>query len=190
MHLIEPYYRWLEIYSSETDEQSPFFNVEHSAFEFTDTIYGYCIHPQWDDIDSETLYLKVIYANYESGTLIIELIGEWNDALHNDIMHFKRNLLDYYLLQGFQQFVIIGENVFNFHGSEDDYYDEWFDQVEDGWIVTLGFQEHVIEEMTCFGIDSFFNYGGELEIDDWRSLHPLKLIKKIDEIMKRRIDLT
>jgi hypothetical protein len=44
--------------------------------------------------------------------------------------------------------------------------------------------------MTCFGIDTFFNYGGELEIDDWRSLHPLKLIKKIDEIMKRRIDLT
>ena len=189
MHLIEPYYRWLEIYSSEKDERSPFFGLEYSEFEFTDTIYGYCIHPQWDNIGSETLYLKVVYANYSLGSIIIELMGEWNDALHNDIMHLKRNVIDYYLLQGFQKFILIGENIFNFHGSDDDYYDEWLEEVEDGWIVSIGFQEHVVEEMSNFGIDAYFNYGGELAFDDWRSFHPLKLIQKVDEVMKRRINL-
>jgi len=189
MHLIEPYYRWLEIYSSETDEQSPFFEVEHSEFDFTDTVYGYCIHPQWDNVGSETLYVKVIYANYQTGSIIIELIGEWNDALHNDVMHLKRNLIDYYLLQGFQQFVVVGENVFNFHGSGDDYYDEWLDEVEDGWIVSLGFQNHVIDEMAQYGVDACFNYGGQLAIENWRSFHPMKLIQNLDTIMKQRIGL-
>lgn len=189
MHLIEPYYRWQETYTAEKDELSPFFEVEHSEFEFTDTIYGYCIHPQWDNIGSETLYVKVLYANYENGSIIIEFIGEWNDTLHNDIMYLKRNLLDFYLYQGFQKFVLIGENVFNFHGNEDDYYDEWLEEVEDGWIVSIGFQDHVIDEMTNFGIDAYFNYGGELDVDNWRAFHPLKLIKKVDEIMRNRIEL-
>jgi len=189
MHLVEPYYRWQEVYSSEIDEHSPYFEVEHSEFEFTDTIYGYCIHPQWDSIDSETLYLKVLYANYTTGSIIIEFIGEWNDTLHNDVMLLKRNLLDYYLLQGFQKFVLIGENVFNFHGSEDDYYEEWFDECEDGWLVAIGFQDHVLQEMSDFGIDYYFNYRGELELDNWRSFYPNKLIEKIDEVMSRRIDL-
>lgn len=187
MHLIEPYYRWRHLYNAEEDESSPFFEVEHSEFEFTDTIYGYCIHPQWDYIGSETLYVKVLFANYTTGSIIIELIGEWNDALHNDVMHLKRNLLDHYLLAGFKHFVIIGENVFNFHGSEDDYYEEWFDELENGWIVSLGFQEHVIDEMSKFGLDYYFNYGGELDVLNWRSFHPVKLVQTLDEIMNHRI---
>ena len=189
MHLIEPYYPWLEVYDSEKDDRSPFFDVVHSEFEFTDTVYSYCIHPQWENIGSETLYLKILYADYSSGALIIEFIGEWNDALHNDVMYLKRNLIDYYLLQGFRQFVLIGENVFNFHGSEDEYYDEWLEEIEDGWIVSIGFQDHVIDEMSKFGIDACFNYGGDLTFDDWRSFHPLKLISKINHIMTRRLGL-
>ena len=90
-------------------------------------------------------------------------------------MHLKRNLLDYYLLQGFQQFILIGENIFNFHGSEDDYYEEWFDETEDGWIVSLGFQEHVIEEMGRFGIDSYFNYWRRVRIRKLAILPPSKI---------------
>ena len=135
MHEIEPFYNWRHVYQSDKDEKSPFFGKVHSEFEFTNTVYGYCIHPQWDYIGSETLYIKVLYADYVNGSIIIEMIGEWNDTLHNDVMHLKRNLIDYYLLQGFQYFVLIGENVLNFHGSGDEYLEEWFDEIEDGWIL-------------------------------------------------------
>jgi hypothetical protein len=30
---------------------------------------------------SETLYLKILYADYEAGYVVIEFIGEWNDAI-------------------------------------------------------------------------------------------------------------
>ena len=38
--------------------------------------------------------LKVIYADYELGYAIIEMIGEWNDAIENDIMTLKRDVID------------------------------------------------------------------------------------------------
>ena len=89
MHDIEPHYQWLHLYNSVEDEQSPFFEQEHSEFEFTQTIYNYLIHPQWDGFGSPTLYLKVLFIDYEAGVGIIELIGEWNDLIHNDVMVMK-----------------------------------------------------------------------------------------------------
>ncbi len=55
----------------------------------TQTIYNYYIHPQWDDFGSRTLYLKVLLADYDEQYVIIELFGEWNDAIENDIMNLK-----------------------------------------------------------------------------------------------------
>ena len=90
MHTLEPYYNWLHFYNSEEDERSPFFGRSHSEIEYSDTIYNHYIHPQWDYFGSETLYLKIIYTNYEKGIALIEFIGEWNDCLYNDIMFFKK----------------------------------------------------------------------------------------------------
>ena len=53
MHNIEPYYNWRHIYISEEDERSPFFGREYSEFEFTQAIYNYLIHPQWDEFGFE-----------------------------------------------------------------------------------------------------------------------------------------
>ncbi len=36
------------------------------------------------------MYLKVLMADYDEHYAIIELIGEWNDAIENDIMELKR----------------------------------------------------------------------------------------------------
>jgi hypothetical protein len=47
-------------------------------------------------------------------------------------MHFKRNVIDQMVGNGINQFILIGENVMNFHGSDDCYYEEWFEDVEDG----------------------------------------------------------
>ena len=94
MHDIEPYYHWRDNYVASEDEQSPFHGVEYSEFSFSNKIYNYLIHPQWESFGSPTLYLKVIYADYDEHYAIIEFIGEWNDCISNDIMHLKRNVID------------------------------------------------------------------------------------------------
>ena len=90
MHSIEPYYKWREFYRSDKDPASPFYGEEYSEFHFTNHIYNFAIHPQWDNFGSETLLLKILYVDYDRGYTIIELIGEWNDAINNDI----KKLLD------------------------------------------------------------------------------------------------
>ena len=96
---------------------------------------------------SATLYLKILYVNYDNGYCIIELLGEWNDCLYNDIMYLKRNIADDLMANGINKFILIGENVLNFHASDNDYYQEWFDDIEDGWISLVNFQDHVLLEM-------------------------------------------
>ncbi len=144
MHEIEPYYNWRQFYQAEKDELSPFFENEYSEFEFTSQIYDHVIHPQWDHIGSETLYIKILYANYSKGFCVIEMFGEWNDALHNDIMHLKRNIIEHLVNQGITQFILIGENIFNFHGSDDSYYVECFVDIEVGWILGFCFSVHLL----------------------------------------------
>jgi hypothetical protein len=139
MHEIEPYYNWRHLYTAEEDERSPFFGREHSEFEFSQTVYNYYIHPQWDDFGSRTLYMKLLFVDYDLDFAIIELIGEWNDAIENDIMALKRDVVDHMIREGIRKFVLIGENVLNFHSSDNLYYEEWRDDVADdgGWIVML-----------------------------------------------------
>jgi hypothetical protein len=172
---------------AEEDPRSPFFEREYSEFEFTNTIYNYYIHPQWDDIGSPTLYIKILFVNYEEGVAIIELLGEWNDALYNDIMILKRDIIDELIHEGVQKFILIGENVLNFHYSDDSYYEEWFEDVEDGWIAFINFRPHVLTEMKRARIDWFVQWGGELDEIPWRTLAPLQLIRSVESIISKRI---
>ena len=190
MHNIEPFSRWLIHYDSSDDEASPFYGKEYNYDLFTEAIYNYYIDPAWDFFGSETLYLKVLFADYEQGAAIFEFIGEWNDAINNDIMHLKRNIIEQFMLNGIQKFIMIGENVYNFHGSDDSYYEEWFEELEGGWISTIGFRDFILEEWKKYSLDYYFNFGGDLEIHNWRTFTPLRLIEKVDTIISRRIDLT
>jgi len=124
VHTIEPFYRWRDFYVASNDSQSPFYGRTYNEFSFHEKIYNYYIHPQWDNIESSTLYIKILFVDYSEGTAIIELIGEWNDLIDNDIMLFKRHIIDSMLSQSIHRFVLIGENVLNFHGDMDDYYEE------------------------------------------------------------------
>ncbi len=190
MHQIEPYYNWDKYYVSTEDTNGPFYNKEYIITEYTNNIYGYYIHPLWDFFGSETLYLKVIYADYTQNTVIIELLGEWNDTLHNDIMHFKRNIADHFRKKGIQNYILIGENVLNFHGSDDCYYEEWFEDVEDGWIVGLNFREHVVQEMEKYNIDSYINFGGRFDSFSWRNKKPQKLTEEVESLVMRRLSFS
>lgn len=189
MHLIEPFYNWRNQYIASNDYQSPFYGKKYNELYFENTIYNYLIHPQWDYIGSETLYIKIIFANYAYHFAIIECFGEWNDAINNDIMHLKRNVIDVLLQNGIQYFAIIGENIFNFHGSDDCYYEEWFDDIEDGWIFGIGFQDHIISEWKKFGINAYIDYDIDNEFNDWRTNNnPLLLLKKLQKVFNRRLN--
>ena len=134
------------------------------------------------------LYLKVLFADYERGYAIIEFIGEWNDAINNDIMLMKREILDLMVDNGINKFVLIGENVLNFHSSDDCYYEEWFQDVEDGWIAGINFREHVIDEFKRNNIDYYINFGGELDDMVWRNLKPIQVFKKVEEQLVKRLN--
>jgi hypothetical protein len=187
MHDIEPHYNWLHLYNSEEDECSPFFEKEHSEFEYSQTVYNYLIHPQWDDFGSSTLYLKMLNVDYERGFCIIEFIGEWNDAINNDIMTLKRDVIEFLQDYKIDKFILIGENVLNFHSSDDSYYDEWYNELDEGWIALINFREHILTEFKEINADYFLNFGGELDDLQWRKYTPLQLFEKVEQLVSRRL---
>jgi len=191
MHEIEPYYNWRHRYIAEEDERSPFFGQEHSEFHFTHAVYDHVIHPQWDAIGSETLYLKVLFTDYDEGFAIIEFIGEWNDLLGNDIMFLKRDIIEPIMAQGINKFILIGENVLNFHTSDEEYYSEWFEELTeaDGWIALLNFRDHVLADMQQANIDQYFLLGGKLNAMRWRTLEPDDLFHRVEGLVMRRIGM-
>ncbi len=188
MHDIEPYYNWLKYYDPADDERSPFHGKQYNHDVYSETIYGYYIDPAWDSIGSETLYVKILYADYLQGFAVIEFIGEWNDTLHNDIMTLKRNLLEVMINEGVNKFILIGENIFNFHGSDDSYYEEWFEEVEDGWIAAVSFPDFILEEFKKYHLDSYINMGGTLQIPQWRTLQPLNFFDLVNSLVQRRLN--
>lgn len=188
MHQIEPFANWLKYYDSSQDSNSPFFGKEYNYDLYSETVYGYYIDPAWDNFGSETLYLKTLYADYEQGFAVIEFIGEWNDTINNDIMTLKRDFLEVLMYAGIKKFILIGENIFNFHGSDDLYYEEWFEEVEEGWIAAVSFPEFIQEEFKKYKIDMYVNMGGTLQIEQWRTLHPQRFYELVNGLIVRRLN--
>lgn len=189
MHTIEPYWNWRNLYTAEEDERSPFFGREYSELYFSDAIYDHYIHPQWDNIGSTTLFIKILYAEYDDGFAIIELMGEWNDTLYNDVMTLKRDIIDTLIGEGINKFILIGENVLNFHSSDECYYEEWFEDVEDGWIAMLNVRDHVLQDFSSIGVDNYVVFGGPLNDMSWSSFRPLQLFQKVEQCIEKRFDI-
>lgn len=189
MHDIEPHYRWRDHYVASEDDRSPFYGRVYDEFKFTQKIYNYFIHPQWDEFGSNTLYMKILFSDYEEGFTIIELIGEWNDCLQNDIMFLKRNIVDHLSESGIHKYIIICENVLNFHGSDDAYYEEWSEDVleEGGWICFLNTLQHVDDEMADTQIQHFVNFGTEYNDVNWRTQKPKNLFLAIEALLQGAI---
>jgi hypothetical protein len=190
MHSIEPYYNWRGLYVASEDPSSPFFGREYSEFEYSDAIYDHYIHPQWDNFGSTTLFIKILYADYDEQFAIIELIGEWNDLLYNDIMLLKRDIVESMMQEGITKFIFLGENVLNFHSSDDCYYEEWSEEAGEagGWIALVNFREHVIREMERSNIDSYFVMGGKLNEVKWRTFHPDQFYQVVESMVMKRLD--
>ena len=109
-----------------------------------------------------------------------------NDAIENDVMTLKREVVDKLLAQGINKFILIGENVLNFHSSDECYYEEWFEDVQEkgGWIVMLGLPEQSAYDFKRTGIHRFVEL---LELVDWRPFTPSNLFTKIDNLILHRL---
>jgi hypothetical protein len=187
MQDIEPYYNWRHLYIASEDERSPFYERAYNEFEYDKQIYNYLIHPQWDDIGSETLFIKILFVNYDAGFAIIELIGEWNDCINNDVMILKRDIIDLMLPEGINKYILIGENVLNFHASDESYYEEWQEDVDDGWVAFLNFRNHVLSEFQRNNIDYYILLGGQINEIGWRTFDPNELFAKISALVMKRL---
>ncbi len=184
MHDIEPFYNWRHRYIASEDSESPFYGREYDEFAYSNKIYNYYIHPQWDGFGSPTLYSKILYADYDERFAVIEFIGEWNDCVTNDIMHLKRNVIDHMIDSGITRFALICENVLNFHGSDECYYEEWRDDVIEagGWVAFVNTLDHVEVEMRETGLDGYVFMGEMFTVPDWRGAKPQVLIQQIEEV--------
>ncbi len=187
MHQLEPYYHWRTYYEPEEDQCSPFFEAENAYHKRAKYIYNFVLNPEWEDFGSSTLYLKILFADYHQGFAIIELIGEWNDCLHNDVMYFKRDVIEPLIAEGIRHFILIGENVLNFHASDDCYYEEWFEESVEkgGWIAAINFRDHVRQEMDTVDIPRYFLMNGELI--NWRTFTPWQFYELVDAAATRRL---
>lgn len=183
MHDIEPFFRWIDDYNAARDERSPFYGNTYSEFYYGNKIYNYLIHPQWEDIGSETLYLKVLWVDYQARFAIIELLGEWNDCVEDDCQTLKRNLIDKMVDQGIVHYLLIGENILTFHSGEDDYYREWLEDITDeaGWVVLINLRDHVIQDFREAGIHQLFFIGKDYNTLNWRLYRPADLFQMLDE---------
>ena len=186
MHFIEPYFNWRHLYIASEDSLSPFYDREYSEFEFTDRIYNFLIHPQWDNIGSRTLFTKILFVDYEEGFAILEFIGEWNDAIENDIMQLKREVIDKFQEAGIHKFIFIAENVLNYHSGDRDYYEEWFEEMIDanGWVVLLNMPEQTQYDFRKAKLQRYLEL---VEISNWRTFKPFHLFRKVDEDQQKRL---
>lgn len=187
MHEIEPFFNWRHLYTAETDEQSPFYGRKYDEFAYSQKIYNYFIHPQWDYFGSDNLYLKILFADYQYGFSIIELIGEWNDCIENDIMTLKREIIDVLISRGISKFILIAENVLNFHSSDDCYYEEWQEDIatDGGWIACLNMPEQTASAFVEPGLDRYINL---VESSNWRTFTPLTLFRLVDDQMIKMLE--
>jgi hypothetical protein len=102
-------------------------------------------------------------------------------------MYLKRNIADTLIQNGVNKFILLGENVLNFHASDNDYYQEWFEDVEDGWIAFVNFREHVITEIEIAAIDFYVVIGGRLNEVSWQNQTPPKVFEKVNSLIMKRL---
>jgi MFS superfamily sulfate permease-like transporter len=131
--------------------------------------------------------MKILFTDYELKYTIIELIGEWNDAIENDIMTLRREITDELFREGISRFILITENVLNFHSSDDAYYEDWFDQLQDegGWVALVDMPEQTQYD---FKRARLTNYARLIEFPQWRTLKPEIVYQQIESEMIKYLE--
>ena len=107
--------------------------------------------------------------------------------MHNDSMFLKRELVDAMVEEQIYRFIFIAENVLNFHGDETDYYEEWYDDLQEyqGWAVVLNLQPHVLEEMQETRLDDYLHLGTLFNDINWRPHEPARIYEAIEGVLSQ-----
>ncbi|MEZ4990566.1 MAG: hypothetical protein R2824_09140 [Saprospiraceae bacterium] len=77
--------------------------------------------------------------------------------------------------------------MLNFHGDDDSYYEEWYEDIrdEDGWICLLNTLQHVEEEMQETQLQAYVNFGGPFNDINWRPQKPKVVFEAIEGLLQR-----
>jgi hypothetical protein len=102
-------------------------------------------------------------------------------------MYLYREVAEVLIDKGIKYFVLLGDNVLNFHADGNDYYSEWFDSIDEGWIAGVNFRKHILEEMAHYHIDYYIITGGNLNQVFWRSMQPETLFQYVDGLIMKRL---
>jgi hypothetical protein len=99
-------------------------------------------------------------------------------------MQLKRSIIDPLIDKGIYKFILISENVMNFHSSDDAYYEEWYDDIKDegGWIAAIDMPQQTQYDFTRSHIDKYVKL---FEHPNWRTFQPQHLFHLIDNQMLR-----
>lgn len=191
MVAIQPFYHWREYYDPELDRKSPFHYPRYQDTMQFSVSYNQVIHPEWEDIGSEGLFMKVLFADYYEGCAILEGMGDWNDCTDIDIKSILENLIHPLFQEGVSRFLLIGENILNFHGDYPDYYEEIRDLLEDdgGYFMLLNLRQHVIEEMKSHEVNHFTWMGEQMQLVNWRTMQPLHVVAAAEEKITKQLSI-
>ena len=101
-------------------------------------------------------------------------------------MMLRRDITDQMFKQGITKFILIAENVLNFHSSDDSYYEEWREQLEDegGWVVIIDMPQ---QSQYDFKRSRLTNYVALLDFPQWRTLKPELVFQQVDNWMMRQL---
>jgi hypothetical protein len=77
--------------------------------------------------------------------------------------------------------------VLNFHSSDDSYYEEWHEQLEDdyGWVVILNMPNATQHDFKKARITNYVQF---FELDQWRTLKPEIIFQTLDNELMKRLD--
>ena len=90
------------------------------------------------------------------------------------------------MYEGIHKFILISENVLNFHSDGKDYYEELHEELseENGWVVCLNMPEQTQYDFKQAKLNYYIEL---LELGNWRTYKPFHLYRKIDDEILMRI---
>ena len=90
--------------------------------------------------------------------------------------------------EGIIKFILIAENVFNFHSGDKDYYEELYEELseEEGWAVLINFHPAAQHD---FLLRKLNRYVELMDISAWSTYKPEHFFQFIDQKLSQRLDL-
>jgi hypothetical protein len=101
-------------------------------------------------------------------------------------MELKREVLEKFMEEGIYKFILVAENVLNFHSDQGDYYEELYEEVSDenGWVVCLNMPVQTQYDFKGAHLNRYIEL---MDLFNWRTYKPFHLFKKIDQELTARL---